>query len=82
MGIDQALNGRRFLDRAGRATGGQSQNDFPHHLSPQRRATSGDEPIYHSFRAIANSSNVGTRQGLARYDLTTPVFIGTTIGPF
>jgi hypothetical protein len=48
-----------------------------HHLSSQRRATFGDEPIYHSFRAIANSPDAEIRQGLARYDFTSPLFIST-----
>ena len=50
-----------------------------HHLSSQRRATFGDEPIYHSFRAIANSPDAEIRQGLARYDFTSPLFIGAII---
>ena len=52
--------------------------DFLHHyISSQQRSTFGDEPIYHSFRAIANSSDAVSRHGLARYDFTSPLFIRT-----
>jgi len=51
--------------------------DFPHHLSSQWRATFGDEAIYHASRVTANSSDAEIRQGLARCDSTSPLFIGT-----
>lgn len=52
--------------------------DFLHHnISSQQRRTLGDEPIYHSFRAIAESSDDASRQGLVRYDFTSPLFIQT-----
>ena len=47
-----------------------------HHLSSQRRIASGDEPIYHSFRAIASSPGAGICRGLTLYDFTSPLFIG------
>ena len=53
--------------------------DFPRHLFSQWQATFGDEPIYHSFRAIANSPDTEIRQGLARYDFMSPLFIGAII---
>ena len=47
-----------------------------HHISSQQRSTLGDEPIYHSFRAI-DSSDAVSRQELARYDFASPLFILT-----
>lgn len=52
--------------------------DFLHHfISSQLRTAFGDEPIYHSFRAIVDSSDAVSRQGLARFDFTSPLFIQT-----
>jgi len=48
-----------------------------HHISSHKRSAFGDEPIYHSFRAIADSSDATSRQGFARYDFTSPLFIHT-----
>ena len=45
----------------------------------QWRATFEYEPIYHSFRAITDFPDTEIRQGLARCDLTGPLFIGTII---
>ena len=51
----------------------------PRHLFSQWQATFGDEPIYHSFRAIANFPDAEIRKGLVRCDFTSPLFIGTTV---
>ena len=53
--------------------------DFLHyHISSQRRSSFGDEPIYHSFRAIAGSSDDHSRQELAGY-FTSPLLIDTIL---
>lgn len=49
-----------------------------HHISSQRRSTYGDEPIYHSFRAIINSSDDPSHQRFAGY-FTSPLFINTIV---
>jgi len=52
--------------------------DFLHSsVSSEKRSKFGDEPIYHSFRAIADSSDTASRRGLVRYDFTSPLFIDT-----
>ena len=53
--------------------------EFLHHyISSQRRSAFGDEPIYHSFRAIADSSDDRSRPELVGY-FTSPLFIDTII---
>jgi len=53
--------------------------EFLHHYtSSQRRSAFGDEPIYHSFRAITDSSDDRSHPRLAGY-FTSPLIIDTII---
>ncbi|KAF9782780.1 hypothetical protein BJ322DRAFT_171771 [Thelephora terrestris] len=49
-----------------------------HHISSQRRSTFGDEPIYHSFRAIVDSSDDRSHQRFTGF-FTSPLFIDTIV---
>jgi len=49
------------------------------HLAPEKRAKVGDRPIHHVFSAFALASNEETHRGLAGYDFSDPLYIGTMI---
>jgi len=49
------------------------------HISPRRRATIGDEPVYHVFRSIVINASVEKRRGLAAYNFDIPFFVDAMI---